>query len=120
MRTGEPAPAPVGPSEIARVIRNLLDNAIRHAPDGSRVLIELTPQEAGILVRVVDQGEGFEPASGQRLLVDPGRVEPRPGRASGAGLGLVIARGLVEAHGGRFWVEDGVGGRVAFWVPATA
>lgn len=116
----ELALAPVGTSEISRVIRNLLDNAIRHAPDGSEVLVMLTRRDAGVVVRVLDQGYGFEPMVRGRVLEGAVRTARSEERGSGAGLGLAIVRGLIEAHGGRVWFEDGEGGRVAFWVPATS
>ncbi len=112
--------ASVGPNEISRVIRNLLDNAIRHTPDGSEVIVALSSHDGGILVRVLDEGDGFDAELRQRLLKGFGRTaRPDDGRG-GAGLGFAIVRGLVESHGGRLWFEDGRGGRVVFWVPASS
>lgn len=112
--------APVGTSEISRVIRNLLDNAIRHAPDGSDVSVALSRADGGVVVRVTDEGAGITPEVSD-LLVSGATGIVRPAeRGGGAGLGLAIVRGLVEAHGGRIWFEAGGGGRVAFWVPARA
>jgi signal transduction histidine kinase len=75
-------------------------------------------------VRVVDRGPGF-PAEFARHAFEPfARADPSRARATGgAGLGLVIARGLVEAHGGRIWIEppgQAAGGCVAFQLPASA
>lgn len=111
--------APVGPNEISRVIRNLLDNAIRHTPDGSEVLVALSSHDDGIVVRVLDDGDGFDAELRERLLKGLTRSARPDEGAGGAGLGFAIVRGLVESHGGRLWFEDGVGGRVAFWVPAS-
>ncbi|MBA2720114.1 MAG: HAMP domain-containing histidine kinase [Chloroflexi bacterium] len=110
--------APVGPNEISRVIRNLLDNAIRHTPHGSEVLVALSSHDDGILVRVLDEGDGFDADLRERLLKGLAGTARPDGGAGGAGLGFAIVRGLVESHGGRLWFEDGVGGRVAFWLPA--
>lgn len=100
---------------IGRVIRNLVDNAIRHAPEASTVDVIVT---AGGTVRVVDRGPGFPAdfAAFERFA----RADPSRNRATGGGgLGLAIARGLVEAHGGRIWIERGAGGQVVFELPAA-
>jgi len=112
--------APVGTSEISRVIRNLLDNAIRHAPDGSDVSVALSRADGGVVVRVTDEGAGITPEVSDLLVSGAAGIVRPAERGGGAGLGLAIVRGLVEAHGGRIWFEAGVGGRVAFWVPARA
>jgi signal transduction histidine kinase len=108
---------------IGRVIRNLIDNAIRHAPEDSVVDVIVAGGDAPSL-RVVDRGPGF-PAEFSGHVFEPfARADPSRARATGgAGLGLVIARGLVEAHGGRIWIEKPVGaatgGRVAFVLPTA-
>jgi len=106
---------------IGRVLRNLVDNAIRHAPDQSAVEVVVIggPNPT---VRVIDAGPGF-PADFARHVFEPfARADPSRTRATGgSGLGLVIARGLVEAHGGRLWIEQPAGaptgGHVAFELP---
>ena len=113
--------AEVGISEVSRAIRNLLDNAIRHAPPGTEVLLDLAQQDAGVVIRVVDRGDGFSDDLRSRIFSSsarPIRSEGRP--LGGTGLGLTIAKGLVEAHDGRIWVENGPGGQVAMWIPAFA
>lgn len=109
-----------GASELRRVIRNLLDNAIRHSPADSDVVIELETRDGAAEVLVVDSGPGFPDDFRDRAFERFSRPEPARDRASGgAGLGLAIARGLVEAHGGTIWIEPGPGGRVAFRLPAV-
>jgi two-component system sensor histidine kinase BaeS len=104
---GGPAPATVDPSEMGRVLRNLVDNAIRYTPPGSTVTVEAVP--GGFTV--IDEGEGF-PAAFRAVAFDRfTRADAARGRG-GSGLGLAIARGIVEAHGGRITIEDGPGGRV--------
>lgn len=101
-------PAQVDPAAMGRVLRNLLHNAIRHSPDGAEVVLEVEP--GGF--RVVDEGEGFPDEFRPRAFDRFSRADAaRSG--DGAGLGLAIARGIVEAHGGTIHIEDGPGGRVA-------
>ena len=106
-----------GPAALGRVIRNLVDNAIRHAPADSDVVVRVS-NGAGALVEVEDCGPGFP----SELLdkVFEGFVTGDPARAraaGGAGLGLAIAHGVVTAHGGEIWAAPGPGGRVAFRLP---
>jgi two-component system sensor histidine kinase BaeS len=107
-----------GQREIGRVIRNLLDNAIRHAPDATQVLVEVDDGGPDATVRVVDQGPGFP----EDLDVFESFATGDPARTrahGGAGLGMAIAKGLVEAHGGSIAIESGAGGRVAFRLPVA-
>ena len=106
-------------SAIGRVIRNLLDNAIRHAPEGSVVSVSVDGRVVPT-VRVVDGGTGFSPAFVDQAFDQFSRADPSRTRAngSGAGLGLAIARGLVEAHGGQISIDPPPGGRVTFQLPS--
>jgi signal transduction histidine kinase len=107
------------PKALGRVLRNLLDNAIRHAPAASYVFLE-TMQDAGhVMTRVRDTGPGFPPGFRERALDSFTTAEPARKRSSGAGLGLAIARGFVDAHGGALWVEPGPGGVVSFTLPVA-
>ena len=106
-----------GPAELSRTVRNLLDNAIRHSPPASEVVVQVTGSDDP-LVRVIDQGPGFPAEASSRLLDGFARMSETDGpTADGAGLGLDIARRLVEAHQGRIWIEPGPGGRICFSVP---
>ena len=110
--------ADVGAGEFSRTIRNLLDNAIRHAPPDSEVIVELSDQDDGVTIRVIDRGDGFSDDLRSEVLVPRERAEgSQPRTLEGRGLGLTIANGLVHALGGRMWIEDGPGGRVAVWIP---
>jgi signal transduction histidine kinase len=104
---------------LGRVVRNLLDNAIEHAPAGSVVRITVDGLDHP-RVEVIDQGPGF-PADFRAHAFDRfTRADPSRTRSTGgAGLGLAIARGLIEAHGGRIWIGAPPGGRVAFELPAA-
>lgn len=99
--------------ELARVVGNLLDNAIRHTPPGGRVTVEVGRTTAHAELSVADCCGGIPDDDLDRLFDiayrgDPART-PSPGSA-GAGLGLAIARGLVEAHRGDIAVRNENGG----------
>jgi signal transduction histidine kinase len=121
----DPADPPVriAPDKIERVLLNLLTNAVRHAqPQGSvAVVVEPTPDH--VLVAVEDNGAGLAPGTPERMFERFWRDDGSRARASGgAGLGLAISQGLVEAHGGRIWAENrrAGGARVAFTLPRAS
>lgn len=103
-------PVWMAPDRISRVLYNLLENAIRHTPPGGEISLEAMPRGEDIHVAVRDSGEGIAAADLPHVFERFYRGEKsrsRGGYASGgAGLGLAIAHGLVEAHGGRIWVKS--------------
>jgi signal transduction histidine kinase len=106
-----------GPAELSRVIRNLVDNAIRHCPAAGKVVVYVE-ENGSAEVRVSDDGPGFEARYVADAFVSFSRGDAARARAGGgSGLGLAIARGFVEAHGGTIWAEPGPGGRVGFRLP---
>jgi signal transduction histidine kinase len=106
-----------GPEALGRVIRNLVDNAIRHSPAGGRVVVRVEGNGTA-LVRVIDDGPGFPDGFLERAFESFARGdEARTRHTGGAGLGLAIAQGFVRAHGGTIWADRGPGGRVSFRVP---
>ena len=114
---GAGVPVEGNATALGRVVRNLLDNAIEHAPGGSVVRVVVDGSERP-RVRVIDQGPGFPAEFSAHAFERFARADPSRNRETGgAGLGLAIARGLVEAHGGRIWIERPPGGRVAFELP---
>lgn len=119
--TGEgerPVSVEADPTSIARVLRNLVDNAIRHSPDGGTVRVVIEREPGVVSFRVRDEGPGFPEELGERAFGRFVRGDEARRRDAGAGLGLSIARGIVEAHGGRVWIEDGPGATVAVTLPA--
>jgi signal transduction histidine kinase len=105
-------------SQLARVIRNLLDNAIRHAPDGSVILVQVVREGDHVVLRVHDEGLGFPAEFRERAFEPFTRADPaRDTRTGTAGLGLSIARGIVAAHDGTVALGDGPGGDVRILLP---
>jgi signal transduction histidine kinase len=117
---GSLPPVRCAPEQVERVLLNLLTNALRHTPSDGSVLVAARPVGAELEISVEDTGEGIEPGDEARMFDRFWRADRSRSRASGgAGLGLAIARGLVEAQGGRIWAERrGEGGaRIAFTLP---
>lgn len=118
---------PLDRTRIEQVIGNLLDNAIRHTPPGGTVTISAAPERGddgrpAVTVAVTDSGEGIAAEALPYVFDRLYRVDPSRDRATGgAGLGLTIARKLVEAHGGTITAASvpGKGSRFAFSLPAA-
>jgi signal transduction histidine kinase len=118
-----PATAYVDPERIGQVLRNLLSNAITHTPEGGRITVELKDQANEVRVTVSDTGIGIPAEDLSYVFERFYRVDRSRVRATGgAGLGLTIAKRLVEAHGGTISVESelGKGSRFTFTLPKTA
>ena len=115
------ATAAVAPDKLERVLLNLLTNALRHTPSDGSVAVFLERRDGDVVVRVEDTGTGLPPEALGRMFERFWRAD-RARSGGGAGLGLAIARGLVEAQGGRIWAENRLGGgaRVAFALPLAA
>ena len=107
------------PEKLERVLMNLLTNALRHTPGDGSVAVRAETLAGEVRVAVEDTGDGLDAEDRERMFERFWRGD-RSRTSQGAGLGLAIARGLVEAHGGRIWAEDreGGGARVCFTLPA--
>jgi signal transduction histidine kinase len=119
----EPAIADVDPERIGQVLRNLLSNAITHTPEGGRITLDLTDEGNELRLTVADTGAGIPAEDLPYVFERFYRVDRSRVRATGgAGLGLTIARRLVEAHGGTISVESelGKGSRFSFTLPKKA
>jgi signal transduction histidine kinase len=115
-------PARCAPEHIERVLLNLLANALRHTPGDGSVAVLLEPEAGGVRLSVEDTGEGIPPEHLDRAFDRFWRADSARRRdGAGAGLGLAIAKGLVEAQGGRIWAEprNGGGARISFVLPAA-
>jgi signal transduction histidine kinase len=96
---------------IRQVLVNLLDNAIQYSPPGETVTVSVTPLPGIVTVSVQDHGPGIPPEEQARVFERFYRADKSRARKGdgGAGLGLAIAQTLVEAHGGRIWLESSPG-----------
>jgi signal transduction histidine kinase len=102
------------PDLLRRVLENLLDNALRHAPEDSTIHVTSRPHAGSVELRVSDEGTGVPEALRERVFDPFVQLESadRSVTRSGRGLGLTFCRLAVEAHGGRIWVEDANPGAV--------
>jgi two-component system sensor histidine kinase KdpD len=108
---------PMDVVQVDQALTNLLENAVRAAPAGTTVVVSAHRDDDGIVVAVEDQGPGVPVGDRERLFEAFVRGDRTPW--AGSGLGLAIARAVVEAHGGRIWIDDaGLGGAaVRFELP---
>lgn len=108
------------PDKVERVLQNLLTNALRHTPSDGAVAVVVRAGDHEVTIAVEDNGEGLAHGAERRMFERFWRSDSaRTGSWNGAGLGLAIARGLVEAQGGHIWAENrpGGGARIAFTLP---
>ena len=112
--SGDVDPVLANPPRLQRVLHNLLSNALRHTPPDGTVALRAQPRGTDVQVEVADTGEGIAAEDLPRVFERSFRAERSRTRAEkedapGAGLGLAIARGLIEAHGGAMSVESDLG-----------
>jgi signal transduction histidine kinase len=120
---GAPPPTALDGARIERAVANLVRNALEHTPAGGRVAVAVSGDAEGVALRVRDDGEGITEDQLPRVWdrfyrVQSARTRPDEGR-DGAGLGLAIVRGIVEAHGGAVGArsEPGAGTEFAIRLP---
>ena len=99
---------------LERVLGNLLSNALKYSPGDTPVVVELARRGSEVVVTVSDRGPGIAPEELPHLFERYYRARRARQSRDGLGLGLYIAKGLIEAHGGRIWVESEVGKGSAF------
>jgi len=106
---------------VLQVLSNLMGNCLKFAPEGSRLTLMAWQEDGEVRCCVCDEGPGIAAEDLPRVF-DRYFQGPHGPTANGAGLGLSIARGIVEAHGGRIWVEStpGKGSRFTFTLPLSA
>ncbi|RME89870.1 MAG: PAS domain-containing protein, partial [Anaerolineae bacterium] len=112
-------PLHADPTRLETVLRNLIENAVKYAGPEASIRIRVTDTDDAVIFRVEDDGPGIPPEERKRIFQSFYRVDNSLSRpASGAGLGLAICQGFVQAHGGEIWVEPRPKGTcIAFSIP---
>jgi signal transduction histidine kinase len=115
------APVRGNPEKLQRVLYNLVQNAVRHTPRDGTVSLRAERDHDVVRIEVADDGEGIPAEQAEQVFERFFRGGDGARNGAGAGLGLSISRAIVEAHGGRIWIEPGEkrGSRVIFTVPAA-
>lgn len=109
-------PLMVNATQIDQVLTNLLENAARHTPAGTRITVTVSRQDAWVELVVQDQGPGIPATMTTQIFERFVRATAPERHATGSGLGLAIVKGLVEAHGGQIWAENARAGGARFVV----
>jgi signal transduction histidine kinase len=98
------------PARLKQVFRNIINNAIKYSPEGGLVVIHGQVRPPDVVISIADQGVGISPEDLIPLFEKYFRVKSPTGyHIPGTGLGLPVARAIIEAHGGRIWAESKVG-----------
>jgi PAS domain S-box-containing protein len=109
------------PLRLERILYNLLENAVKYSPAGGEVRVSAKLEGEQLVIGVNDEGIGISAADQEKLFAPFQRLEKYPGGVRGVGLGLMVCRRLVEAHGGQIWVESepGHGSTFFFTMPLS-
>jgi signal transduction histidine kinase len=102
---GQQALADVDGDRVAQVLTNLLDNAVRHSPDGGHVRLTVSRDGPDTHIAIADHGPGIPPDARERVFERFSRQDTAR-RRGGAGLGLAICREILHAHNGHIWIDD--------------
>lgn len=109
------------PARFSQVLNNLISNAIKYSASGTSVTVTVAAEPGAVLFAVTDQGQGIPAAELSKLFTAFGRTSVRPtGGEKSTGLGLMISKKIVEAHGGTIGVESAVGKGSTFTVTLPA
>jgi two-component system sensor histidine kinase/response regulator len=118
---GEPRPVLMDPVKMIKVFNNLIGNAIKYCQRGARIEVLIWYREESVLVTVQDDGPGIDPSDLRTLFTPFQRTRPRAmSEEPSSGLGLAIAKSIVELHGGRIWVRSELGKGSRFYVSLPA
>ncbi len=105
---GNVSPVTVDEGQIGEVLTNLVENAVKYSGENNRIIIKACPNHDHVVVSVTDEGTGIPPELHHKVFDRFFQVANRSGKGNrmGTGLGLAICRGIIEAHGGKIWVES--------------
>jgi two-component system sensor histidine kinase KdpD len=108
-------------NHVGQVLTNLVENAVKYSQENRPVVIEAEAANSEMVISVSDEGIGIAPEFQKKIFTRFFRVDNSARNIKGTGLGLSICRGIVEAHGGRIWVnsEPGKGSKFSFSLPIT-
>jgi two-component system sensor histidine kinase KdpD len=104
---------PVDMVLMVQVLVNLIDNALKYSPPQKPITIDANQSESELILRIMDEGPGIPEPELERIFGKFYRLE-QASDMRGTGLGLSISKGIVEAHNGRIWAENRVGGGTVF------
>jgi PAS domain S-box-containing protein len=118
---GDPSSIRVDPARLDQMLANLLENAAKYSPEGTSIGVTVVARGEGTTIEVADHGPGISAADLGRIFDRYFRAPSSLGARSGLGLGLYIAKGLAEVHGGTLEAEStpGVGSIFRLWMPQT-
>jgi len=91
---------------IERVINNIINNAIKYAPSGSKIVLDVSVEDKMAKISITDFGEGIPPSHHDKIFGMFTRVKPEDKKISGTGLGLAFCKLAIEAHAGKIWVTS--------------
>jgi two-component system sensor histidine kinase KdpD len=105
---------------VQQVVKQFVENALKYSPEGSPLLVSAALKSGNIVIGVADRGFGIEENERARIFDKFFRGRRHRFETKGTGMGLAIAKGIVEAHGGRIWVEGEAGQASAFYFSLSA
>jgi PAS domain S-box-containing protein len=117
----EPVVVSIDAAKVERIVENLLANAVRHTPAGTRIWVNARARDGGVLIAVEDEGPGV-PSDVRKEVFEPFRQAPGASTPSpGVGVGLSLVAKFAELHGGRAWADERPGGGASFkvFLPGT-
>jgi PAS domain S-box-containing protein len=108
------------PIRLRQLLDNLLTNAVKYSPRGSKISVSLHSEESQIIFSVTDKGIGIPQSEHMRIFEKFYRASNVPDEVGGSGLGLAIVKSIVDSHQGRIWVESGTSKGSTFFVVLPA
>ena len=120
-REGTPANVELDPNKIVQVLDNLICNAVKFSPEASPITLRIGTIEGELSLAVCDDGYGMNKEQVARAFDRFYRADSSDSAIPGLGLGMAISKGIIEAHGGKIWIDSlpGVGTSVTFTLPLT-